>query len=67
MKNMTILMAVLFLVLIFSHGGLAGQRIEITSPVFSFEPVPEGVHVEHEFIVKNTGDALLTIEKVVPP
>jgi len=67
MKKKTILTAVFFMVLVFPYWGIAGQKIEIAEPVFSFEPVPEGVHVEHTFIVKNTGDALLTIEKVVPP
>nr|NJM04116.1 DUF1573 domain-containing protein [Desulfobacula sp.] len=29
--------------------------------------MPEGAHVEHTFTVKNTGDAVLRIEKVSPP
>jgi len=42
-------------------------EVKIDQPVFVFTSVPEGVHVLHEFIIKNKGDALLRIENVLPP
>jgi hypothetical protein len=39
----------------------------IDNPVFTFEAVPDGVHVTHEFIIKNAGDTLLHITNVKPP
>lgn len=36
-------------------------------PVYTFETVPEGTRVTHEFVIKNTGDTLLTIIDVLPP
>ncbi|MBU8847944.1 MAG: DUF1573 domain-containing protein [Desulfobacterales bacterium] len=41
--------------------------MKVDNPVFTFEKVPEGVHVHHEFIIKNSGDTLLHIENVLPP
>ncbi|OGR59927.1 MAG: hypothetical protein A3J80_06325 [Desulfobacula sp. RIFOXYB2_FULL_45_6] len=67
MKKEIILMAVLFFVSVFPYEGVAQQKAQIADPVFTFEPVPEGVHVSHTFIVKNTGDSVLTIIKVTPP
>ncbi len=67
MKKKTILTIIFLFALIFPCEVIAQQKAEIANPVFSFDPVPEGVHVSHTFIVKNTGNALLTIEKVVPP
>jgi hypothetical protein len=45
----------------------AEQKLEVTESIYLFEPVPEGVHVSHDFILKNTGDARLIVEKVMPP
>ncbi len=67
MKKKILLTAVLIFILVFPYTGIAKPRTEIVDPVFTFEPVPEGVHVSNTFIVKNTGDTVLTIEKVVPP
>ena len=67
MKKKTLLAAVIIFVLAFPYTGIAKPKTEIADPVFTFEPVPEGVHVSHTFIVKNTGDTVLTIEKVNPP
>ena len=67
MKKKTILMAVLLLALASPCLLIAQQKAEISNPVFTFDPVPEGVHVDHTFIVKNTGDTVLKIEKVSPP
>lgn len=46
---------------------LAGPVAVVESPVFEFDFVPEGVRVDHEFVIKNTGDAELEIENVLPP
>lgn len=67
MKKKMLLMAVLLIVWAFPYVGIAQQKAEITDPVFRFDPVPEGVHVEHTFMMKNTGDTVLRIEKVMPP
>lgn len=67
MEKKTILAAVLILIWAFPCAGIALQRLEINDPVFTFEAVPEGAHVDHTFRVKNTGDTVLRIEKVSPP
>jgi hypothetical protein len=67
MKKKTIMMVFLLIALAFPFMALAQQKAEIANPVFTFDPVPEGVHIDHTFIVKNTGDTVLTIEKVSPP
>ncbi len=58
-----IVSAVLFLPL----QSMAQPKIIIDAPVFTFKPVPEGVLIPHEFIIKNSGDTLLTITNVRPP
>jgi len=45
----------------------AVQKVELDNSVFTFDPVPEGVHVSHEFVIRNTGDAMLNILSVLPP
>jgi len=65
----------LFLVFSLAHQGIAQvkvkpeikPKVKIDHPVFTFESVPEGSHVVHEFIIKNKGDSLLTINNVLPP
>ncbi|MCG8566600.1 MAG: DUF1573 domain-containing protein [Desulfobacterales bacterium] len=39
----------------------------VSSPVYTFDPVPEGTHIDHTFIVKNTGTKLLRVLNVLPP
>ena len=46
---------------------LAGPKVEVDNSVFTFDTVPEGVGVSHDFIIKNSGDTLLKILKVAPP
>ncbi len=46
---------------------MAKPNVVIDQSVFTFESVPEGESVYHEFILKNAGDTLLTITNVVPP
>ena len=67
MKKRIILIVILFAVFCLSHPGMAQPKVTVENPVFTFEPIPEGVHVSHEFKIKNTGDTLLHIEKVLPP
>ncbi|MFZ7128215.1 MAG: hypothetical protein ACOWWM_18835 [Desulfobacterales bacterium] len=42
----------------------AAPSARIPEPVFSFEPVIEGEHVVHDFVIRNEGDAPLRIHKV---
>ncbi len=67
MKINKIILVLLFLVLFSPWQAMAQPKIEIDNPVYSFEPVPEGAAVTHEFVIKNTGDTLLTINDVRPP
>lgn len=39
----------------------------VENPVYTFDAVPEGANVEHEFVIKNSGDMILTIDNVMPP
>lgn len=67
MKKKMLLTAVLMIIWAFPCEGTALQKADIINPVFTFQPVPEGVRIDHTFIVKNTGDMVLRIEKVMPP
>ena len=42
----------------------AEPSIQIKEPEYDFGVVMEGTEVEHEFTVRNTGKALLNIERV---
>ena len=71
MKKINIILLILFIAFCLVHQGMAQEKakpeVKIDHPVFTFESVPEGVHVLHEFVIKNKGDALLRIENVLPP
>jgi len=71
MKKINIFLLMLFVVFCLVHQGMAQEKtkpeVKIDYPVFTFESVPEGVHVLHEFVIKNKGDTLLRIENVLPP
>ncbi|MBU1343891.1 MAG: DUF1573 domain-containing protein [Proteobacteria bacterium] len=67
MKKKTILITILFVLFCLPYYGMAQPKALIDDPIFTFEAVPEGVHVSHEFIIKNTGVTLLHIENVLPP
>ncbi len=77
MKKKIIIIAMLFSFfcpahLFLAEPGLAEQekaqpKVLIDTPVFTFKSIPEGVHISHEFKIKNTGNALLHIHKVMPP
>ena len=64
--NLIIISAFLF---IFTGPGyvLAGPKAVPVAPVFEFEPLLEGAHLTHDFIVQNQGDAPLNIIGVRPP
>lgn len=42
-------------------------KLIIDEPVYVFDQVPEGEHVSHVFVLKNTGDTVIRITKVQPP
>ena len=67
MKNKLIITIMLFALFCLPFPGMTQPEVSIQDPVYTFETVPEGVNVPHEFIVKNTGDTLLHIEDVLPP
>lgn len=67
MKKIKIILLILCALFVLPYQVFALQKVEVANPVFTFDPVPEGPHVSHEFIIKNTGDTLLNIEKVSPP
>ncbi len=67
MKKFNIIIAVLFMLAFLASQAEAQPKAVIENPVFTFEAVPDGVHVAHEFIIKNVGDTLLHITNVKPP
>ena len=46
--------------------GAAPKAVPV-NPVFEFSSLPEGEHIDHEFIVRNEGDTPLNITSVLPP
>lgn len=67
MEKIKILNIVLFVLVFLASQAFAQPKAVIDNPVFTFEAVPDGVHVTHEFIIKNVGDTLLHITNVKPP
>jgi hypothetical protein len=67
-KTVIIIVFILFCLV---HTGFTANemqpKVSVDNLVFTFKPVPEGAHISHEFIVKNTGDATLHIINVSPP
>ncbi len=68
MKSINFIIISLFLVIFACpvHVQAAPRAVPV-APVFQFEPVLEGVHVTHDFIIQNQGDAPLNITGVRPP
>jgi uncharacterized protein (DUF58 family) len=64
MKKLFIL---LFVILFGAAPALAQPEVTVDAPVYTFEPVFEGSHVTHTFVVKNTGDTPFKILEVLPP
>jgi hypothetical protein len=67
MKKKTIFIVALFFLFCLPYQVVAQPKVLVENPVFTFETVPEGVHVLHEFIIKNSGDTVLNILNVLPP
>jgi len=67
MKKITIFIVALFWLFCLPYQLVAQPQVLVENPVFTFETIPEGVNVEHEFIIKNTGDTILHINNVLPP
>ena len=56
-----------FVAIPFLEGAAQGSgRLEIDSPVFGFGTVAQGTVVKHDFEIRNSGDAVLQINKLVP-
>jgi hypothetical protein len=36
----------------------------IAKPVFTFNPVPEGKKITHDYLIENRGNSVLNIEKI---
>ena len=64
-KNQLIRAAVIAGMLFLSPPLLSAQSsVEVTGAKYEFDAVPEGTSVEHSFVIKNTGDSPLHIQKV---
>lgn len=58
---------IFFCILLVCAVSMALPVATVENPVHTFEKVPEGVNIEHEFVIKNSGDTILTIDNVLPP
>ncbi len=67
MKKNLILSFLVMVLIVSAQVCTAAPRAELVNPVFTFDPVPDGQPLTHEFIIKNTGDAPLNILSVLPP
>ena len=67
MKKKILLIAIIIAVFFLPQLGMAQPKVLIDHPVFTFESVPEGFSIPHEFKIKNIGDTLLHINNVLPP
>ncbi len=64
MKQMILALTVLVLVLPAVPAAAGTPAAVVPSPLYEFEPVPDGEHIFHDFIIKNTGTADLKISRV---
>jgi hypothetical protein len=67
MKKKIILITIIVAVIFTANQGLAQSALVIEDPVFTFDLIPEGTHIPHEFILRNTGETLVKIIAVQPP
>lgn len=68
MKAINFIIISTFLIIVTGPANvLAAPRAVPMVPVFKFEPVLEGAHVTHDFIIQNQGDVPLNILDVRPP
>jgi hypothetical protein len=42
----------------------AQPSVKVDRSTYEFDPVPEGTQIEHSYVIKNTGDIPLHIQKV---
>lgn len=59
-------MSVAFVLLFLAIPCWAIPVASVPDATFTFEAVPDGDSVIHEFVIQNTGDTELKIENVVP-
>ena len=45
---------------------LAAPSLDILNPVFDFDSIPQGKILEHQYILRNSGDEELEIQRIVP-
>ncbi len=68
MKKIVLSLMILFFLSITGMSGWCGDakvpKAVVDQKEFGFDSVPEGIMVTHNFILKNTGDAVLKIENV---
>lgn len=68
MKYVNFIIISAFLVIFAGPAYVWGGPVAVPlAPSFEFEPVLEGQHLTHDFIIKNQGDAPLNIVGVQPP
>ena len=67
MRKIFIILTVFFAAGFFSLPAGAVPKAVPVDPVFEFSSLPEGEKISHEFIVRNTGDTVLTITSVLTP
>lgn len=67
MKQKLLFLAIWCVVCFLPVISAAGPVAVIEEPVYTFESIVEGQYVEHEFVIKNSGDAPLKIIDVLPP
>ncbi len=61
-KYLTAIVCFLFALII--HAQVVGPKISAVEEVFDFGTIAPGSKVSHEFVIMNTGDAVLEIQKV---
>ncbi|THB74386.1 MAG: DUF1573 domain-containing protein [Desulfobacteraceae bacterium] len=66
MKKLIVSLALSAAMVLWTIPTLAAPVAELKDKSFEFETVREGEYVLHEFHIKNTGDTVLNIKKVVP-
>ncbi len=67
MEKIKINVAIVCMLVFLASQAMAQPKAVIDNPVFKFESVPDGVHVTHDFKIKNVGDTILHLTSVKPP
>ncbi len=67
MRKLFNVLTILLAVGLFCLPVSAAPKASPLDAVFEFSPLPEGEKIHHEFIVRNTGDTVLNITKVLTP